>query len=233
MNQRIWIASLLFSLFSLVCCSTKPGNPPQNPQDPVEPADAVITVVSGNGQSGHGGSVLDAPIIVKVTGLDENPVPGVSVEFDVVEGDGAVPGGSSSISDADGQASIQWIIGSGYNGIEVGISDESYQAPSVYVYATGEHPTGLHVTRTIASLRRVEGYLYAMRFYGDYSNDLAGQRSSLGSSSHQPLFPSDPFHCSLFSLFGDSNSYLLGRNFDNPSGWRCLTLMTWSDHSFG
>jgi hypothetical protein len=205
----------------------------RSPADKVEPVDAAVTVVSGNNQSGHAGSALDEPIVVRVTDLDENPIPGVGIEFSVVEGSGTIPGGPSSTSDSNGQVSIQWIIGSGYNGIEVRIDDASYQAPSGLIYATGENPTGLHVTRTIASLRRVEGNLYAMRFYGDYSNDLAGSRSSFGSSNLKPQSPSDPLRCSLFSVFGDPSGYLLGRNFDNPSGWRCLTLMTWSDPSFG
>ncbi len=233
MSKPIRIAFLLFPIFSFICCSAKPDNNPQNPLGPVEPAAAAISVVSGNNQSGNGGLALDEPIIVRVTDLDENPIPGVAIEFNVVEGGGAIPDGSSAISDSDGQASVHWIIGSGYNGIEVRISDEAYHAPCGYIYATGESPVGLHTTRTIASLRRVEGNLYSMRFYGDYSNDLAGQRSSLSSASRQPPFPSDPLHCSLFSVFGDPSSYLLGRNFDNPSGWRCLTLMTWSDPSFG
>ncbi len=217
---------MLFSIY----CSVKENNDPQNAVDPV---DAEITVISGNNQSGHGGSVLDESIVIRVADLDENPIPGVAVEFDVVEGGGAIPGGPAAISDSEGLVSTRWTIGSGYNGIEVRISDASYQAPFRYVYATGENPTGLHITRTLASLRRVEGNLYAMRFYGDYSNDLASQRSSPSHRGPQPLFASDPFHCSLFSVFGDSESFLLGRNFDNPSGWRCLTLITWSDPSFG
>jgi hypothetical protein len=230
MSQSVRIAFLLLSIFSFIRCSAKPDN---NPQNTAEPTAATIAVVSGNNQSGHGGFALDEPIIIRVTDLNENPIPDVAIEFDVVEGGGTIPEGTSAISDADGQASVHWTIESGYNGLEVRISDESYQAPSRYVYATGENPTGLHITRTIASLRRIEINLYTMRFYGDYSNDLAGQRSSVSSAGRQTPFPSEPFHCSLFSVFGDPNNYLLGRNFDNPSGWRCLTLVTQSDPSFG
>jgi hypothetical protein len=224
------MAFLVLSIFSFVRCSVKSDN---NPQDTAEPVEATITLVSGNNQSGHGGFDLDEPIIVRVTDLNEDPIPGVGIEFNVVEGGGAIPEGSSAISDSDGRASVHWIIGSGYNGIEVRISDEAYHAPRDYFYATGENPMGLHITRTIASLRRVEGNLYSMRFYGDYSNDLAGQSTSLGYSHPQAPSPSDPLNCSLFSVFGDSSDYLLGRNFDNPAGWKCLTLMTWSDPSFG
>jgi len=230
MSQRIRIAFLLLSIFFFIRCSAKQDN---NPQDTIEPLDAAITVVSGNNQSGQGGLVLDEPIIIRIADLDENPIPGVGIEFTVVEGGGAIPDGSSAISDSEGLASVHWIIGSGYNGIEVRISDEAYHAPYGYIYATGESPTGLHTTRTIASLRRVEGNLYSMRFYGDYSNDLAGHHSAPSSSIHKPTLPADRWNCSLFSVFGDASNYLLGRNFDNPSGWRCLTLMTWSDPGFG
>lgn len=230
MSQSIRIAFLILSVFFSIRCSVKQDS---NPRDAVEPIEATITVLSGNSQSGHGGSALGEPIVVRIADSDENPIPGVAVEFSVVEGGGTVLGGSSLTSDSNGQVSIQWIIGSGYNGIEVSLDDASYQAPSGLIYATGENPTGLHITRTIASLRRVEGNLYAMNFYGDYTNTLAGQAASLGTSSSLRPFPSNPFLCSLFSVFGDPSSYLLGRNFDNPSGWRCLTLMTRSDPSFG
>jgi len=230
MSQRIRTVFLLLLIFFFIRCSVKQAN---NPQDTVEPIAAAITVISGNNQSGHGGFVLDEPIVIRIADLDENPIPGVELEFAVVEGGGTIPDGTSAISDADGQASVYWVIGSGYNGIEVRISDEGYRAPRRYFYATGENPTGLHITRTIASLRRIEGNLYAMRFYGDYSNDLAGPSPSPGYSHQKTPAPSDPLNCSLFSAFGDPNNYLLGRNFDNPSGWRCLTLMTWSDPGFG
>ena len=225
---RIALLLLLICVFS--GCSVKENG---NPQDSVEPVEVALTVVSGNNQAGRGGSALAEPVLLKVADLDGDPIPGVAVELDVVEGGGTLPGGSSGLSDAGGQVSIPWVIGSGYNGIEARISDVSYRAPFAYAYATGESPAGLHATRTIASLRRVEGNLYAMRFYGDYSNDLAGQRPAPNPSDQRPLFTSAPFQCSLFSVFGDSANYHLGRNFDNPSGWRCLTLITRSAPSFG
>lgn len=230
MRRPTRIAFPLLLIFASIGCSVKENS---SPQDSIEPVVVTLTVVSGNNQSGRGGSALGEPIVIRIADPDGNPIPSVAVEFIVVEGGGSIPGGLSALSDADGQASIQWIIGSGYNGIEVRIDDASYQAPSGLIYATGENPTGLHITRTIASLRRIEGNLYAMRFYGDYSNDLAGGRSSPGSSKLKPQSPSYTLMCSLFSVFGDPSGYLLGRNFDNPSGWRCLTLMTWSDPSFG
>ncbi len=230
MRQHIRIAILLLSIFSFIRCSVKQES---HPQDPVEPIDTTITVVSGNNQFGLGGSALDKPIIIRVADVNENPLAGVAIELEVVEGGGTIPGGSPSPSDSNGEVSVQWIIGSGYNGIEVGVAGESYRAPFAYVCATGENPTGLHITRTIASLRKVEGNLYAMRFYGDYANDLADRRSSFEAAGLKPELPGDPFHCSLFSVFGDTANYHLGRNFDNPSGWRCLTLITQSDPSFG
>jgi hypothetical protein len=230
MRRHIRLAFLWLTVFPLVGCAVKQDN---SHQDALEPIEATITVVSGNNQSGHGGSALDEPIVVRVADADGNPIPGVAVEFSVVEGNGTVPGGDTAASDSNGLVSIQWIIGSGYNGIEVQISDASYLAPFSYVYATGESPAGLHITRTLASLRRVEGNLYAMRFYGDYSNELAGQRSALDPSSPMASISSGALNCSLFSVFGDPAGYLLGRSFDNPSGWRCLTLITRSDPSFG
>jgi choloylglycine hydrolase len=72
----------------------------------------------------------------------------------------------------------------------------------------------------------VGGVLYEMTFYGDYSresviaaatNDGQGESGTDGSAS---------YHCSLFSVFGLPGQYRLGRSFDNPAGWKCLTLLT-------
>jgi hypothetical protein len=143
-----------------------------------------------------------------------------------VEGGGSIPDGQSTVTDANGELKVSWVIGPGYNGIEVRISSDTQEAAPAYFWAQGETAAGIHVTRTIASLHHVDGVLYEMTFFGDYSRaslyaagtgDAQGEFISNGSAS---------YHCSLFSVFGLPGQCRLGRSFDNPSGWKCLTLLT-------
>jgi hypothetical protein len=114
---------------------------------------------------------------------------------------------------------FQWIIGSSYNGIELNLSSDSYCASPVYIWAAGENPSGIHITRTISSFRNVDGPLYEITFYGNYqSRDIYENFYSTLSENR--------YFCSLFTVFGNSQNYILGRSFDNPSGWVCLTLLT-------
>lgn len=185
-----------------------------------------LAVVSGNGQQGMGGRVLNARLVVRVTNLPGNPVSGVSLKFVVVEGGGSIPDGSAQVTDGNGEAAVSWVIGSGYNGIEVKISDDDYQAPPIYFWAEGETTGGIHFTRSIASFHQLDGVLYEMTFYGNYSRESI---AAVGENDRQSEFiraDSDSYHCSLFAVFGLPGQYRLGRSFDNPAGWKCLTLLT-------
>jgi hypothetical protein len=197
-----------------------------------------LAIVSGNGQQGAGGRVLDDRLVVQVKNLSGNPVSGLNLNFQVVEGGGNIPDASSPLTDANGESTVSWVIGSGYNGIEVKISNDNYKASPVYFWAEGENPGGIHITRTIASFHQVAGVLYEMTFYGDYSRESI---SVAGTNDRQDEFitagsptrgrrgqaaGSPSYHCSLFSVFGLPGQYRLGRSFDNPSGWKCLTLLT-------
>jgi hypothetical protein len=217
---RLKLFVLLFGSLLFFCqCSS--GNDPDRQKERLQ-----LAIVSGNGQQGVVGRVLDDRLIVKVKNLPGNPLPGLNLNFLVVEGGGNVPDGSSSVTDANGEATVSWVIGSGYNGIEVKINNDNYKASPVYFWAEGENQGGIHITRTIASFHQVGGVLYEMTFYGDYSrkstsaaatNDRQGEFITAGSGS---------YHCSLFSVFGLPGQYRLGRSFDNPSDWKCLTLLT-------
>lgn len=215
--------SVLFfgCLLFFIQCST--GNDPDAPAEKVR---LQLAIVSGNGQQGAGEKVLDKRLVVQVKDLLENPLPGLNLNFQVVEGGGSILDGSSPMTDADGEATVGWIIGSGYNGIEVKISHDNYKAPPVYFWAEGENPGGIHITRTIASFHQVNGVLYEMTFYGDYGKESI---AAAGTDARQDEFitaGSDSYHCSLFSVFGLPGQYRLGRSFDNPPDWKCLTLLT-------
>ncbi len=210
------IVALFLVLFGLtVRCSTEGDNNQQ-----VEEL-AFVSIVSGDHQAGQDNTLLADPIVVELKDADQNPLSGQTLYFSVVEGGGMVPSGSTHITDISGRVSVQWQIGNGYNGIEVTLVSDLYKAGPAYICAEGENPVGIHLTRTIASFRNVEGVLYSMTFYGNYSHEVLS--SSLPDSDSSE---SDQFNCSLFTVFGDKNNYLMGRSFDNPAGWVCLTIIT-------
>ena len=197
--------------------------------DPAEVAEKErlqLAIVSGNGQQGVGGRALTDRLVVQVKDLLGNPLSGIGLNFQVVEGGGSLPDGQSPLTGADGEAAAGWVIGSGYNGIEVKIRSDVYEAAPVYFWAEGENSGGVHVTRTIASFQRVNGVLYEMTFYGDYSRQNLYSAAPGEALGEELDGDSADYHCSLFSVFGLPGQYRLGRSFDNPSGWKCLTLLT-------
>jgi hypothetical protein len=211
--KKLWVLLVFFLCFLPYCA--KESNRTQPPLD----INAIITIISGNHQTGQGGTQLADPVVVQVTDLGQNPIPNLEVNFTVVEGSGTIPNNSIVTTDASGMASVEWIIGSSYNGIEVSLSSDSFNAAANYICAVGENPSGIHITRTISSLRNVEGVLYEITFYGNYQSDTIYREfnSTLSGNS---------YFCSLFAVFGDPQHYLLGRSFENPAGWECLTLLT-------
>jgi hypothetical protein len=198
------------------------NNLPQEPQT----EEAAISVISGNNQAGRGNTQLADSIVVQVVDSTLNPIFNLDLNFNVVEGGGSIVNESTVSTDTDGRASVEWIIGSSCNGIEVRLSSDSYNAAPCYLWAVGENPTGIHRTRTIDSFEHIEDALYSITFYGNYSNDRINQSNTSTRSEDSIFSESGSYYCSLFSVFGDPDNYLLGRNFDNPTGWECLTLLT-------
>lgn len=202
------------SLCILICCSPGPGED--------EPAIRVqMAVASGNGQQGPSGRVLGQSLVVRVRDAEDQPVSGLDLAFQVVEGGGSIPEGGIRRTDAAGEAAAGWVLGAGYNGIEVRVDSAGYEAAPAYFWAEAENARGVHVIRTVASFRRVDGVLYEMTFHGDYSRgELAA------AAGDPPAAPAPRYQCSLFAVFGLAGQFRLGRSFDNPAGWKCLTLLT-------
>jgi hypothetical protein len=75
----------------------------------------------------------------------------------------------------------------------------------------------IHLLLTLASVRQIDSYpLYTMRYYGDYSRNIA----VIEAISAQTVVPpataatSPAWGCSLFAAFADPANALYGRNFD-------------------
>jgi hypothetical protein len=219
--KTVVLSAILLS-FLTYCSRETSNNLPQEPQT----EEAAISVISGNNQAGQGNTQLADSIVVQVVDSTLNPIFNLDLNFNVVEGGGSIVNESTISTDTEGRASVEWIIGSSYNGIEVRLSSDSYNAAPCYIWAVGENPTGIHRTRTIASFEHIEDALYSITFYGNYSNDRINQSNTSPRSEDSIFSESGSYYCSLFSVFGDPDNYLLGRNFDNPTGWQCLTLLT-------
>lgn len=78
----------------------------------MDPAPAMpsLVTVSGNGQSATVGSVLPAPLVVRVQDASSNPIAGVTVIFAVTSGGGSVAP-LSVVTGVDGQASATATLG--------------------------------------------------------------------------------------------------------------------------
>lgn len=101
---------------ALVACGdgggggTDPTPPPPTP--PPSSTPAAIALVSGGGQQAFSGDTLADPVVVVVTDAGGAPFAGATVRFAVSVGGGSVQPASQT-TDANGQASARWRIGTG------------------------------------------------------------------------------------------------------------------------
>ena len=72
-------------------------------------ATAALTIVDGNDQRAPAGTLLPAPLVVRITDARGNSVPGVVVSWAVTSGGGTL--GPTTISDAEGKATAQLTLG--------------------------------------------------------------------------------------------------------------------------
>jgi len=75
-------------------------------------APTQLSSIGGNAQTGNVNTVLAEPICVKVGDEFDNGVPGVTVEFSVDNGDGRILGQSAVLSDSNGLACLNYVLGS-------------------------------------------------------------------------------------------------------------------------
>lgn len=74
------------------------------------PAGAALVMVSGDGQTGSVGQALDLPLVARVQLADGRPVAGIPVTFSVHTSYGSVSP-ATAVSDASGQVSVRWTLG--------------------------------------------------------------------------------------------------------------------------
>ena len=101
----------------------------------------LLVKVSGDQQSGVVGTLLDVPLVVRVTDTHGNPVAGSAITFGPASGDGSVfP--TQATSDSNGTATTEWILGSSQGSQSVGASIETGAMVIFTATATGENGVG-------------------------------------------------------------------------------------------
>ena len=99
---------------------------------------ALLVKVSGDQQSGVVGTLLDAPLVVRVTDTQGNPVAGSTITFGPASGDGSVfP--TQVTSDSNGAAATDWTLGSSQGSQSVGASIEAGAMVTFTATATDEN----------------------------------------------------------------------------------------------
>jgi lysophospholipase L1-like esterase len=119
---------------------------------PDAPAD--IAEVSGNNQTGDAGVALSDSFVVVVTDQYDNPISGIGVTFEVIEGGGTLSSELAVDSDSSGQASILLTLGlySAVNRVRATVTGTSAEViftatatsgvASELVYVSGSNQTG-------------------------------------------------------------------------------------------
>ncbi len=102
---------------------------------------ALLVKVSGDEQSGVVGTLLDAPLVVRVTDTQGNPVAGSTITFGPASEDGSVfP--TQATSDSNGTAATEWTLGSSQGSQSVGASIGTGAMVTFTATATGENGAG-------------------------------------------------------------------------------------------
>ncbi|HEV2085615.1 MAG TPA: galactose oxidase-like domain-containing protein [Gemmatimonadales bacterium] len=104
-SRAVTFGTLILAVFGTITCSGDSLVPPG--ADSV----AAIAVVSGNGQSGVVGQPLADPITVRLTGANNDPVPGARVAF-LLDADaaGASASPDTATAGSNGEASTTWTL---------------------------------------------------------------------------------------------------------------------------
>jgi len=72
---------------------------------------ASLGKISGDGQVGGAGTVLPAPLAIRVLSSSGAPLQGIAVQWEVTQGGGSVSR-NSGLTDANGEAQVDWTLGS-------------------------------------------------------------------------------------------------------------------------
>ena len=102
---------------------------------------ALLVKVSGDQQSGVVGTLLAAPLVVRVTDTHGNPVAGSAITFGPASGDGSVVP-TQATSDSNGNGATEWTLGSSLGSQSVGASIGTVATVTFTATATNQNGVG-------------------------------------------------------------------------------------------
>ena len=102
---------------------------------------ALLVKVSGDQQSGVVGTLLAAPLVVRVTDTFGNPVAGSTITFAPASGDGSVVP-TQATSASNGNGATEWILGSSLGSQSVGASIGTVATVTFTATATNQNGVG-------------------------------------------------------------------------------------------
>ncbi len=146
MNRPSSVTALLLASVAIACGSDKTSITP--PPPPPASQSYSMTVSSGDAQKGPFSTTLPAPLVVSVTTSGGVPAANVKVNWGVVAGDGTLSS-ASSVTDANGKASISWTLGPSPNVNQVVKAwTDAEGSQSAQFSSTGEATLVLHFDGT-------------------------------------------------------------------------------------
>jgi len=164
------LAALLPLLLLPLACSESPSEPKIGPPSAIAP-------VSGSQQSGVVGSVLPAPIVVKVTDAKGNGVPNTVVTFAVAGGGGDIQPRTDT-TDANGQAQALWTLGTDATAaqrLQARVTGVAAAAELTAVATPGPPTLVDKITLDAACLVPGSARDLTVRVADQYGNAIAGQ----------------------------------------------------------
>lgn len=133
--MRMHLFSGRLALFVLgtmaVGCGGDDGGTP-----PPEPDNSAFSVVAGNEQRGLPSTAVAIPPKVRVLGTDGDPAEGEKIVWTVTSGDGQVSA-DTSLTLADGTASVSWTLGSTVGGHAIKAVWPGHDSTEFHATATG------------------------------------------------------------------------------------------------
>jgi plastocyanin len=128
----------LLAVSAAGCSDSGPGTNP----DTTTPA--AITVASGNNQTADVGAELGAPLVVRVSNAGNAPLQGVTVDWSVLSGGGAL-GSASSTTNAQGQAQTTYTVGAaaGANQVRAAVRGSAGLTTAFTVTAVDNTPASM------------------------------------------------------------------------------------------
>ena len=188
---------------------------------------AALEKVSGDAQTGTAGAVLGAPLVVKVSDVNGNPVPGAAITWSITGGGSLSE--TSSLTGADGQASVTRTLG-GTAGQQttVATADGLVGSPLTFTHTATGTSTGMGRWDAAISTPVVDVHMHLLAtgkvlMWGDRGDaqlwDPANPRAGF-----TPVTKTFRMYCSGHTILRDGRLLVVGGTSASTRGLRLATI---------